>query len=111
MTDFGEPVYVDALPENTGKGGRKSSAPAMEAWLGKIEPGKTAQLPSTEADGAHPVSRVTQMRKVAGTNFKIETRSIVPGKRYAIYATVVGKTNKFAPAPNAAPDTAAAAAS
>jgi len=107
-TDFGDPVYVDAVPEATGKGGRKSITPAMEAWLAKIEPGKTAQLPSKDDDGGHPVSRVSQLRKAAGTAFKIETRPIVPGKRYAIYATVNGKVNKLAngatpPAPDAAP--------
>jgi len=110
-TDFGDPVYVDAVPEATGKGGRKSITPAMEVWLGKIEPGKTAQLPSKDEDGGHPVSRVSQLRKAAGTAFKIETRPIIPGKRYAIYATVNGKVNKLASAngtdaPATAPDAA-----
>ena len=86
--DYGDPVYVEELPPTSGKGGRQSNAPAMEAWLAKISPGKTAELPSKDEDGAHPVSRVTQMRKVAGTAFKIETRPVVGGKRYRIFATV-----------------------
>lgn len=85
--DFGDPVYVDELPPSTGKGGRASNAPALEAWLGKIAPGKTAELPSKDADAAHPVSRVTQLRKLAGTTWKVETRPVVPGKRYRIFAT------------------------
>ena len=96
MEDFGDPVYVDKLPEGTAKAGRKSMAPAITAWLAKIEPGKTAQLPSKDEDGAHPVSRVSQMRKVAGTAFKIETRAVIPGKRYEIYATVNGTANAAA---------------
>lgn len=94
--DYGEPVYVDELPPSSGKGGRPAATPALEAWLGKIVPGKTAELPSKDEDGAHPVSRVTQVRKVAGTAWKIETRPIVPGKRYRIFATL----NTAAPAAN-----------
>lgn len=86
--DFGDPVYVDELPPASAKGGRTSNAPALEAWLAKLEAGKTAELPSKDADGAHPVSRVTQMRKIAGTAFKVETRPVTPGKRYRIFATV-----------------------
>lgn len=86
--DFGEPVYVDELPPASTKGGRTSNGPALQAWLGKIAPGKTAELPSKDEDSAHPVSRVTQLRKLAGEAFKVETRPIVPGKRYRIFATI-----------------------
>lgn len=86
--DFGDPVYVDELPPG-GKSGRKSVSPALATWLAKIEPGKTAELPSTDPDvPGHPVSRVTQIRKVAGDAFAIETRTLEPGKRYRIFATI-----------------------
>jgi len=88
MTDYGDPVYVDELPPASSKGGRTSNVPALEAWLGKIDAGRTAELPSKDEDGGHPVSRVTQVRKVAGTAWKIETRPVVPGKRYRIFATL-----------------------
>lgn len=86
--DFGAPVAVDVLPPASVKGGRKSATPALEAWLKQLEPGKTYELASKEKDGAHPLSRVTQLRKLAGDAFKVETRPVVSGKRYRIFATV-----------------------
>lgn len=92
--EFGDPVYVDELPPASTRGGRASVTPAYEAWLAKIEPGKTAMLPSKDPDGGHSVSRVTQLRKVAGTAFKVETRPIEPGKRYQIYVTIAADEAK-----------------
>lgn len=85
--DFGTPVAVTELPPAS-SGGRKSVAPALEAWLKQLAPGNTYELGSKDADGGHPLSRVSQLRKVAGDGFKVETRPIVPGKRYRIFATV-----------------------
>lgn len=86
--DFGTPVPVTEMPEAPRKGGRASNAPAMEAWLQQLQPGQTYELASLDEDGGHSVNRVTQLRKVAGEGFKIETRPIEPGKRYRIFATV-----------------------
>jgi hypothetical protein len=83
---FADPVYVDELPPSASRG-RTGAGPALAAWLAKVEAGKTAELPSSDADGAHPTSRVTAIRKVAGDDFKIDTRPIVAGKRYRIFAT------------------------
>lgn len=88
--DFGDPVPVDALPEATTRGGRQSTAPAIQAWLNKLQPGKFYQLQSKDEDGAHGANRVQQVRKVAGEAFEIQTRPLVPGKRYFIYAKIAG---------------------
>lgn len=86
--DFGTPVPVSELPPASKRGGRASNAPAYEAWLAQLAPGATYELASTDEDGAHPVNRVSQLRKVAGDGFKIDTRPVEPGKRYRIFATV-----------------------
>lgn len=84
---FADPVYVDELPPVTGRG-RTGAGPALAAWLAKVEPGKTAELPSTDPDGGHPISRLNAIRKVAGESFKIDSRPVEAGKRYRIFATV-----------------------
>lgn len=95
MIDFGNPVAVTELPPATARGGKQSNAPALLAWLNKVaaaNPG-TYELASSEPDKAHPVSRGTQLRKLVedsdnGINgITIETRSVVTGKRYRIFAT------------------------
>lgn len=89
--DFGAPVPVAEMPQGTGKGGRASNAPALEAWLGQLTAAGTYELASKEEDGAHPVSRVTQLRTVAKEKapmIRVETRAVTPGKRYRIFATV-----------------------
>lgn len=103
MTDFGDPVPItpDAMPKATARGGRESNVPALIAWLDKVaaaQPG-TYELKSADKDAAHTVSRGTQLRsivagKVDGITpsdavkaLKIETRAVVPGKRYRIFAT------------------------
>lgn len=86
--DFGTPVPVSDLPPAPKKGGRSSNVPAFEAWLAQLAPGQTYELASIDEDGGHPVGRVSQIRKVAGDAFKIETRAIEVGKRYRIFATV-----------------------
>lgn len=85
---FADPIYVDELPPSTGRG-RTGAGPALTAWLAKVEAGKTAELPSSDEDKAHPISRVNAIRKAAGDEFKIDTRPVVPGKRYRIFATPV----------------------
>lgn len=88
MTDFGAPIKVDELPPQTNRGGRQSNEPALQAWLAALEPGNTYELKSNDKDGGHPVSRVTQLRKLAGEGFKVETRALESGKRYRIFATI-----------------------
>lgn len=85
--DFGAPVAVDELPERN-TGGRTSTAPAFEAWLTQLAPGKWYELASDRPDGGHPSGRVAQIKKIAGTSFDIETRAIVAGKAYRIFAKV-----------------------
>ena len=90
MTDFGNPVPVTELPPMATKGGRQSNEPALTEWLNKIGSNGTYELASKDEDSGHPVSRVTQLRKLAEPlNVKIDTRAIVPGKRYRIFATKV----------------------
>lgn len=94
MTDFGAPVPVAELPPLAVKGGRQSNEPALTAWLDAVADKGTFELASKDEDGAHPVSRVTQIRKLAEPrNIKIDTRSVVTGKRYRIFATKAPATN------------------
>ena len=95
--DFGEPVPVDSLPPAT-RGGRVSREPAFKAWLEKLQPNQTYELASADEDGGHPVSRVTQLRKIAGEGFKVDTRALdgQSGKRYRIFVTVVPPAAKTA---------------
>lgn len=90
--DFGTPVPVTDLPPASKRGGRVSNDEAYATWLSQLQPGSTYELASTEDDQAHPVNRVTQIRKVVKERFpgqfKIDTRPVEPGKRYRIYATV-----------------------
>lgn len=88
MTDFGAPVPVSELPPLATRGGRQSNEPALTAWLDAIAQTGTFELASKDEDGGHPVSRVTQLRKLAeAKQIKIDTRAIVTGKRYRIFAT------------------------
>lgn len=91
VIDYGTAVPVKELPPNVGKRGRTSNhEPALRAWLATMaEPGKTYELPSKDKDGAHPVARVTQVRKVAGPTYKVETAAVETGKRYRIFVTPV----------------------
>lgn len=43
---------------------------------------------SSDEDGGHPVNRVTQVRKLAGEKFKVETSPIESGKRYRVFVTL-----------------------
>jgi hypothetical protein len=70
-------------------GGRQSNVPAIEAFLASVtEPGVTYQMGSPDADGGHPVNRITQLRKLAGEKFKVETSPIESGKRYFVFVTL-----------------------
>lgn len=87
---FQPPVPIDPtqIPEATQRGGRTSNEPAIKEWLNQLVPGNTYELLSSDADGGHPVNRVTQIRKIAGEGFKVETRPIESGKRYRVFVTV-----------------------
>jgi hypothetical protein len=70
------------------RGGRSSNVPAIEAFLASItEPG-TYEMRSPDEDGGHPVNRIAQIRKAAGTVFKVETSPIESGKRYRVFVTL-----------------------
>lgn len=113
MTDFGDPIAVKAedMPAATARGGRESNVPALAAWLEKVaaaNPG-TYELRSKDPDGAHTTLRGGQLKKIvrgemdgvtpsdAVKQLKIETRAVVSGKRYRVFAT------KEAPAANGKP--------
>lgn len=93
MTDFGAPVPVSELPPLATRGGRQSNEPALTSWLDAIGATGTFELASKDEDGGHPVSRVTQLRKLAEPKqIKIDTRAIVTGKRYRVFATRIKPT-------------------
>lgn len=94
--DFGDPVKAE-LPPAPERGGRASMRPALLAWLEKVAtagPG-TYELKSTDDDGAHIVSRGTQLRNIINDaaapetvrGLKVETRAVVSGKRYRVFVT------------------------
>lgn len=90
MSFTATPVDRATMPQ-PGKrgGGRQSNLPAIEGFLSSItEPGVTYQMGSPDADGGHPVNRITQLRKLAGEKYKIETSPIESGKRYYVFATL-----------------------
>lgn len=113
--EFGTPVPVTEMPPGTsGKGGRASNAPGLTAWLNaaaKAGPGTYELASDNETDHAHPIGRLTQIRKIATDmpGIKIESRVITAGKRYRIFATVVdpatvpanGEAKASTPAPAA----------
>lgn len=88
VTDFGAPVPVAELPPKVNGGGRTSLTPVYEKWLAQLTPDTWGELASDSEDGAHPVNRVQALRKVAGDAYQVETRPVVPGKRYRIFAKV-----------------------
>ena len=98
--DFGDPIAVTELPPAAARGGRQSNEPALIAWLDKVPATGVYQLASTDKDGGHPVSRVTQLRKLAEPRgVMIQTRVIETGKRYFVYGTRE-VANQAATAPN-----------
>jgi len=90
MSFTATPIDRETMPA-PGKrgGGRQSNLPAIEEFLRSVtEPGVTYQMGSPDADGGHPVNRITQLRKLAGEKYKIETSPIESGKRYFVFATL-----------------------
>ena len=77
------------MPQPGKRGGRASNEPEMLRWLGALEPGTTYQLGGGDADGAHTVNRITQLRKVAtkAGEYTIETSPVESGKRYLVFVT------------------------
>ena len=89
--DLGTPIPVDraTMPQPGKRGGRASNEPEMVRWLSALQPGTTYQLGGGDADGAHTVNRITQLRKVASKSgeFTIETSPVESGKRYLVFVT------------------------
>lgn len=91
MTFTAVPVDRATMPKPGKRGGRQSNLPAIEAFLQSCDkPGVTYQMGSPDEDGGHPVNRVTQVRKLAGETFKVETSPIESGKRYLVFVTLAG---------------------
>lgn len=89
VTFTATPVDRATMPTPGKRGGRQSNTPAIEAFLASCtEPGTTYQMGSPDPDGGHPVNRVTQVRKLAGERFKVETSPIESGKRYFVFVTL-----------------------
>ena len=89
MTFLATPVDRATMPQPGKRGGRASNAPAIETFLASCDtPGVTYQMGSPDADGGHPVNRVTQVRKLAGERYKVETSPIESGKRYLVFVTL-----------------------
>lgn len=88
--DFGTPVPVTELPPASPRGGRQSNEPAIKAWLDALPGPGTFELASTDEDGGHPISRkqtMVKLVKASYPNIRVDSRPIVPGKRYRIFAT------------------------
>lgn len=88
MTFTAVPISRDAMPKPAKRGGRASNVPAIEAFLASIQTPGTYEMGSSDEDGGHPVNRVTQVRKLAGEKFKVETSPIESGKRYRVFITL-----------------------
>jgi hypothetical protein len=89
MTFTAIPIKREDMPKPSRRGGRASNVPAIEAFLTTVsEPGVTYEMGSSDEDGAHPVNRVAQVKKIAGEKFKVETAPIESGKRYRIFVTL-----------------------
>lgn len=88
MTFTAVPISRDAMPKPAKRGGRTSNLPAIEAFLASIDSPGTYEMGSSDEDGGHPVNRVTQVRKLAGEKFKVETAPIESGKRYRVFITL-----------------------
>jgi hypothetical protein len=88
--DFGAPVPVteSEVPKGSSRG-RKSALPALQTWIAQLTPGQSFELASPDGEG-HPVSRVSQIRKVGGETVTIRTYPVQPGKRYRIFAHITG---------------------
>lgn len=88
--EFGPPIKVDPAtrPHTSGNRGKPSLTPAFEKWLKQLKPGAEYELPSTDKDGAHPVSRLNSLRKIAKEKggYVIDGYPVVSNKRYRIFA-------------------------
>jgi hypothetical protein len=95
--DWGEPEVVELAPV-VSKAGRPNQDHKVIEWFDKLKPPTgdkktiTYVFKSKDEDEAHPVSKVTKLKKLASNYerlpIKIETRPVEAGKRYKIYATL-----------------------
>lgn len=88
MTFTAVPVSDADMPVKAQRGGRQSNLPAIKEFLASVKPGSWYRMESPDADGGHPVNRVTQVRKEAGDGFEIKTDAIESGKRYRVYVRI-----------------------
>lgn len=101
--DFGAPIKIDpkAKPEIRGRGGKPTMRPAYVAWLNALEPGAEYEMASKEPDGAHPVTRLNALRKVAKELGGFTVESVYIGndkKRVRIFAKRNGEAPSVAAA-------------
>jgi len=98
VADFGAPVKVAERPPSPTRGGRQSLRPAYEKWLTQLEPGAEFEMASKDEDGAHAISRLNTLRKVAKElneadgatmKYKVDAVPVVANKRYRIFGSVV----------------------
>ena len=92
VTFTAEPISREDIPAAGKRGGRPANIPAIEAFLNSLTVPGTYEMKSADEDGGHPVNRITQIRKVAGDRFKVETAPLDSGKRYRVFVTKDAET-------------------
>lgn len=88
MTFTAVPIADADMPVAAKKGGRQSNEPAIREFLAGVTPGQWFEMISGDDDKAHPVNRVTQIRKIAGEEFDVKTNAIETGKRYRVFVKI-----------------------
>lgn len=88
MTFTAVPIADSDLPVAAKKGGRQSNEPAIREFLAAVQPGNWYEMISGDDDKAHPVNRVTQIRKLAGDAFEVKTSVLETGKRYRVFVRI-----------------------
>ena len=98
--DLGAPIPVKDRPPSPPRGGRAPLKPALEKWLGQLQPGAEYEMASKDEDKAHSISRLTAIRQVAKEmsaadtsefTYHVDAVPVVPNKRYRIFGSVTQK--------------------
>lgn len=99
---FKAPAKVASLPPRPARGGKTSLAPQLTAWLDQLPAdGEAYELLSDEKEPGHASNRVQQLKALATERFpetgdvkvSVETRTLVPNKRYRVFAIKSAVTN------------------